>query len=256
MHPARRLALSFAVLAVAGPATATAAQPEAPRAETAGPPEAMIDFLGRRRECAELAAAPGEPVTVPEDRLEWLRCDALAAEEIALRRQFAADASALVYLDQAPEDFELESTQIHSYHGPPRANVSRIELSGTDQTGRVRWQLAADSQADGGRATSISVSWGTHRARTIRLDNGRVPRLDVASVWVAVGSGPGSDELNLEMRFDFPRDWCGDIDRDDRPRLSIIFTAEAARAFRQDRTNCGGSYQELRAEGSDPPVFR
>jgi hypothetical protein len=245
-----------AVLTVAGPATA--AQRGAPRAAMPGPPEIMIDFLGRRRECAGLAASPDEPATrpAPGSWREWLRCDRIPAEEAALRRQFAADAAALAFLNQPPEDFEPEFVQVHSYHGPPRGNVTHIELSGTDHSGRVRRRLVADNQADDGRATSISVSWGTHRARTILIDNRRVPWLDVGSVWVALGIEPNRDQLNLEMRFDFARGWCGDVDRDDRPRLSITFTDVGARAFRQNKTNCMGGYEELQADAAETPVFR
>lgn len=260
MHLPARLALSLAVLAVAGPAAAaaTTAQGSRPRAEIPGPPEAMIDFLGRRRECAGLAPLPGEPIVppAPGSWREWLQCDRIPAEESALRGQFSADPSALAYLDQPPEHFELDSFLIHAYHGPPRGIVAQIELAGTDHSERLRWRLAADSEAAGGRATSITVSWGTHRTRTIRLDNRRVPRLDVGSVWVALGPEPARDELYLEMRYDFPRGWCGDIDRDDRPRLTITFRPDGARVLRQDKTNCGGGYEEMRADEGNPPVFR
>ena len=62
----------------------------------------MIDFLGRRRECAQLRRNR-EPEHLDEDH-DWrrLECSRIAAEESELRRRHSADASAMRWFDAQP----------------------------------------------------------------------------------------------------------------------------------------------------------
>jgi hypothetical protein len=240
---------------VSAASQASAAQPGA---ET-GPPEDMIDFLGRRRECSNLAPEPGEvlPAPRPGSWREWLRCGALAAEEAGLRHRYQHDARALSYLDQAPSAFRLDAIVTHTYDGPPPALVERSEQRGVAADGRTAWRMILDRKAAGGRATAVTVSWGNHASRTIYLDNRMFPRLDLTSAWVAVRERP-HEALILEMRYGFVRGWCGDVDRDDRARVSLYFRPESVEVFRQDLTNCNFNYRELepRAFAAPPPARR
>jgi hypothetical protein len=223
-----------------------------------GPPEDMIDFLGRRRECSKLAPEPGEalPAPRPGSWREWLRCGTLAAEEVELRRRYRNDARALRYLDQAPSAFALDAIVAYTYDGPPPALVERSEQRGVAADGRVAWRMILDRKAAGGRATAVTVSWGNHASRTIYLDNRMFPWLALTSAWVAVKERP-QEEFIVEMRYGFVRGWCGDVDRDDRGRVSVYFKPEGVEVFRQDPTNCNASYQELaRGAFAAPPAAR
>lgn len=224
--------------------------PEAQRRlELGEPPGDMIDFLGRRRECAERAPRPGEPRPPETDlRHAWLRCGDLAREEDGLRRRYAEHAVAMAYLDQAPSEFELGRIFALSRHGPP-AIVERSEFSGTDLSGRVRWTLEVDGRADGGRATSVTVSWGEHPRRTIYLDNIALPYLDTFPEAVELIVDPDEGRLMVELKYGFRRGWCGNIDPDDRPTVSIQFWRERIAVYVHDMANCASdSYEEVDAD--------
>lgn len=224
-----------------------------------GPPADMIDFLGRRRECAQLAPEPGEvvPAPPPGSWREWLRCETLPAEEVALRRRYESDARAIAFLDQAPGAFRLETITVHAYDGPPPGRVEHAEQRGLDSGGRIPWQMVLDRQATEGRATAVTVSWGNHRTRTIYLDSQMFPWLDLTSAWVALSERP-REALILELRYGSVRGWCGDVDRDDRPRVYVYFRPRGVEVSRQDRTNCDNNYDELQPSAfvAPPPVRR
>ena len=251
---------SFVLLAAlsTNPASATsgvgAVQPDI---ET-GPPEDMIDFLGRRKECADLAPEAGEalPAPPPGSWREWLRCETLSAEEQALRRRYGSDTRAIAFLNKAPSDFRSEAITVHTYDGPPPARVEHAEQRGVDADGRIPWRMVLDREAAEGRATAVTVSWGSYPGRTIYLDNQMFPWLDLSSAWVAIRGRP-EEALNIEMRYGAVRGWCGDVDRDDRSRVSVSFTPEGVQVSRQDRTNCNSNYEELRASDfAEPPPAR
>jgi hypothetical protein len=232
-----------------------AAQPEM---ET-GPPEDMIDFLGRRRECSGFAPEPGEVLPAPPagSWREWLRCEALPTEELALRRRYKSDARAIAFLDEAPSDFRLETITVDTYDGPPRARVERSEQRGLDADGRIPWQMILDRQPSEGRATAVTVSWANHPSRTIYLDDDMFPWLDLSSAWTALGERP-REALSIQMRYGWRRGWCGHGDPDDRARVSVYFTRQGAVVFRQIGTNCNANVEELEpgAFVAPPPVRR
>lgn len=250
--------LLFAALPANAASAASSVSPAQPEAET-GPPEDMIDFLGRRKECVDLAPEPGEVIPAPPSGSwrEWLRCETLSAEEQALRRRYASDSRAIAFLDQAPSDFRWETITVHTYDGPPPGRVEHAEQRGFDAGGRIPWRLVLNRQAAEGRATAVTVSWGSYPSRTIYLDNQMFPWLDLTSAWVAVRERP-NEALSIQMRYGFARGWCGDVDRDDRSRVSVYFRPDGIAVFRQDRTNCNGNYQELEASvfAAPPPAQR
>ena len=117
--------------------------------------------------------------------------------------------------------------------------------------------MILDRHAADGRATAVTVTWANHRSRTIYLDNQMFPWLDLTSAWVALRERP-REALSLEMRYGPTRGWCGDLDRDDRSRVSMYFRPEGVEVFRQGSTNCNGSYQKLEASAfaAPPPAVR
>lgn len=80
---------------------AQAAATPADLLQTEDPPIEMIDFLGRRRVCAEQREEGGE--TSP-----WLHCANLPDEEREWRARSAGNAIALAWLDQDPRRFHLK----------------------------------------------------------------------------------------------------------------------------------------------------
>lgn len=247
------LLAAFAAVPAAAALDIKAAQPQlAPE-----PPEDMIDFLGRRRECSKLAPEPGEVLPPPPvgSWEEWLRCEALPAEEEALRRRYKGHSFATGLLNQPPGDFHFDRIFIESYHGPLPADVQQVEQRGVDSSGRVPWRMVLDDKAAGGRATAITVSWGNHPSRTIYLDNRTFPWLDLKSAWVALGEAP-DEHLMLVMRYGARRGWCGAREEDDRSRVSIHFTLQRIEVFRNDRTNCNIESDDLKPDAftKPPPV--
>lgn len=222
------------------------------------PPDDMIDFLGRRRECAEFAPEPGETLRPPPvgSRREWWRCEALPDEERALRRRYSGNATATAFLNQAPSEFRLDRIVTYIHDGSRPGKVEHAEQRGFDASGRIPWEMVLDLQASQGRATSVAVSWSAQPSRTIYLDNRMFPGLDLSSAWVAVREAP-RESIDIEMRYGSGRGWCGDVDRDDRPRVSIHLGPEGVEVFRQERTNCNTNFDRLEpgafAEPSQAP---
>jgi hypothetical protein len=254
----RHFALSLLFLA-ALPADAGAAASGGgvlqPDGET-DPPEEMIDFLGRRKECARLAPEPGEVLPTPArgSWREWLRCEALPAEEQTLRRRYASDRLALAFLDAAPGEFRLGTITVNTYDGPPAGEVENAEQRGHDASGRIAWRMGLDGQAADGRATAVTVSWGRHPPRTVYLDSRMFPLLDLSSARAAVGERP-DDALTIVLRYGPGRGWCGDLDGDDRSRLWLSFRPRGLQVSRQERTNCNPNYEELDARAfAAPPL--
>lgn len=225
----------------------------------ADPPEDMIDFLGRRKECADFAPELNEALPAPPagSWREWLRCDTLGAEEQALRRRYGSDRQAIAFLNQAPRDFRLQTIIVNTYDGPPPGKVEHAEQRGFDSDGRISWQMILDRKAAEGRATAVTVSWGSYPSRTIYLDNQMFPWLDLTSAWVAIRERP-YEALSIEIRYGPYRGWCGDTDRDDRSRVDISFKPNSADVSRQDRANCNVNYEEVEASAfaAPPPTLR
>jgi hypothetical protein len=100
----------------------------------------MIDFLGRRKECADLAPEPGELLPAPPTGSwrDWLRCGTLPAEELALRRRYESDSRAMAFLNQSPSDFLLKSMTVHTYDGPPALGLSIPSSEGLIPIGAYR----------------------------------------------------------------------------------------------------------------------
>ena len=234
-----------------GARAAGQAAPPPPPAE-ADPPRPMIDFLGRRKNCADYAPDPDEPEPPPhpDSWLAWLRCGDLAAEEAELRRRYRADAAAIAHLDQPPEKFRLSEIVVRSYDGPPAARVEQAQQSGTDAEGRTRWRVILDGTA--GSATAVTASWEGMPTRTVHLDHGLFPNLDLGTLQVAFKSRPPHARLSLDLRYDYPRGWCGHVDLDDRPYASIAFAPDHIIVSRQDMTDCSGNYGDVDTAAAQP----
>lgn len=210
---------------------------QAPAAEPGPPPEAMVDFLGRRRLCLALAP-PADRTADQQAESRRLACDALPSEERSWRQRFRADANARAWLDGDPRDFRLPGIIVSSRDGPLPAYVRRIEWSGTELGGSATFRLSIDSDAENGGATLFTASYGDVPGRTYRIDNARFPWLDLQSVRTALGDGPGGTALRVDIRYGYRRGYCGDQDGDDRPVLSLVFARDGVSAADQDRANC------------------
>lgn len=198
------------------------------------PPEEMIDFLGRRRLCAELPAPP-ERSDFQRSEERRLACASLAAEEARWRRRYRDDRAALAWLDRDPRDFRVPRIVVSSWDGPPPAYVHRVELSGTETGGPAPFHLVIDSDSEAGAATLVTASYAGVPARSFRIANDRIPWLDLQSLRVSMGGG--RDYLHADLRFGHRRGYCGD-EGDDRPRLILIFRRDRVTASADDRTNC------------------
>jgi hypothetical protein len=223
--------LLLAALALAQP-TATL--------DPAPPPEAMVDFLGRRRLCLELPA-PDQRNAYEQSESRRLACTGLAAEERVWRDRYRGSADALAWLDRDPRDFRMPGIMVRSGDGPPGAYVHRMEWTGTENGGPAPFRLGIDSDAEQGATTLITASYGDVPERSFRVDNARFPWLDLQSVRASLGT----DLLRIDLRFGYRRGYCGELDEDDRPILTIRFARDRASATFEDRTNCAIRNVEL-----------
>jgi hypothetical protein len=219
-------------------------QPPAAAPEPAPPPEEMIDFLGRRRLCLELAP-PAERNAFEQAEGRRLACDALPSEERHWRDHYRGNVEVSAWLDQDPRNFRLPVISVSGYDGPPAAYVHRMEWTGTESRGPAAFHLAIDTDAENGAATLFTASYGDVPARTFRIDNARFPWLDLQSVTAHLGSGGARDYLHVDIRFGYRRGYCALLDEDDRPRLSIVFHQDRVSASYQDRTNCRTDFVSL-----------
>ena len=253
----RRSAASILALAALQGSATSAASNSGFQPTITGPPAGIIDFLGRRKECADWAPEPGEVLPEPPagSRLEWLRCATLPAEEQELRRRYAGDTGAMTFLDQAPGDFRSNTIIVTTNDGPPLARVEHAEQRGLDASGRIPWQIVLDRQAAGGGDTEVTVSWGSYPARTIYLDNQLFPELDITSALVAIMERP-YEALNIELRYGFVRGWCGYVEGDDRSRVAMIFRPASVEVSRHDRTNCNAGYEQVAPSSLVSPPAR
>ena len=257
----RRSAASIlALAALQASATLAASSVNALQPTVTGPPANIIDFLGRRKECADWAPEPDEvlPAPPPGSRLEWLRCATLPAEEQELRRRYAGDTGAMTFLNQAPADFRSNTIIVTTNDGPPLARVEHAEQRGLDAGGHIPWRIVLERQAAEGRATEVTVSWGSYPDRTIYLENQLFPELDITSALVAIMERPYA-ALTIELRYGFVRGWCGYVEGDDRSRVAIILKPASVEVSRHDRTNCNGGYEQVAPRslvGPPPARFR
>lgn len=199
------------------------------------PPAEMVDFLGRRRLCAERA------VDLPEE--EWLRCADLAGEELGWRARAGADADVLRWLDQSPREFELAGRESVSLTGANSMRPQRVEHSGTDAQGRP-YRLNILTGSDEGRSTRIVTSYDGGPTRSFTIDGRRFPLIDLQSVQVSVRTIRSAQSLEVELSYGHDRPYCR-TQGDNRARVLIFF--ERDRIWAQDvrRTNCEYYFQRI-----------
>src|SRR5262245_39291903 len=108
------------------------------------PPIELVDFLGRRRLCAELGAPEGRGAGERQEA-ERLHCAALPAEERIWRAHYAGNAPVLRWIDLDPRGFHLNGIIVRMWDGPPTARPQHIVQRGRDQRGR-RFRLVINSR--------------------------------------------------------------------------------------------------------------
>jgi hypothetical protein len=220
------MTLLLAALLFAQPAAALDPEP---------PPTEMIDFLGRRRLCLAL---PTPRNALDQSEARRLACASIASEERTWRDHYRGNSAALAWIDHDPRGFRVPGITV-SGDGPPPAYVHRIELSGTESGGPTPFHLSIDSDAENGGATLFTASFGDVPARTFRIDNARFPWLDLQSVVTGLRRPSPDAYLRVELRFDYRRGYCAELDQDDRPHLTLYFYRDRVTANYEDRTNCG-----------------
>jgi len=207
------------------------------------PPTEMIDFLGRRRLCAELPE-PAERDADYRREAERLRCAGLPVEERAWRARYAGQPDVLRWIDRDPLGFHLNSILISAWHGPPGAYVRRVEQRGIDvQTGRP-YHLVIDGQTDS-NWVRITASYLDRPERSFTLDARRFPWLDLQSLEVSLGTPPREGWLHLTMRYGERRGYCAIGETDDRPQVVVIFERERIMGQRSERPNCEAVWTDL-----------
>lgn len=218
----------------------TAAPPirpgEADTLADTGPPVEMIDFLGRRRLCADEDRDAGER--------ERLHCAALTGEERAWRTRFSGNARALRWLDQAPRDFRLERRFVVTFDGPLPARPRRTEQSGVNIEGR-RYRLTIDTEADGGRSTRIVAAYDGWPERSFTLSNRLFPLIDLQSLSVGTSEPPSARGLSVQLSYGDERSYCDTV-TDNRQKVIVSFQQNRVSALHVLRTNC--AYDSERIE--------
>jgi hypothetical protein len=199
------------------------------------PPIEMIDFLGRRRQCAYSG--------VPADEQTRLHCATLPGEERAFRARFANDAAALRWLDQAPLAFRLDHRLVADLDSSEPTTPRRTEQSGVDDEGRP-YRLIINTEADGGRSTSIDVAFAGWPIRRFALSNRDFPLIDLQSLLVSVW-GDIDPRFGVRLRFGHMRGYCAELDYDDREIVSIAFTRNEGTGYVTRRTNCERVYERI-----------
>lgn len=199
------------------------------------PPVAMIDFLGRRSQCAYS--------DVPAREQARLRCAALAGEESALRTRFVDDAGALRWLNQPPLDFRMRTRFISTFDGPDPVRPRTVAQSGVDDRGRP-YQLVIDTRADHGRSTRITAVYDNRPERSFTLENRAVPLLDLQTLTVGVQEVPDDQRLTVRILYGHDRTYCGEAG-DNREEIRIAFGAAGASAYAMRRTNCQRVYENV-----------
>jgi hypothetical protein len=226
-------------------AQAAAPAPDDPRLWD-NPPTEMIDFLGRRRLCAELGQPDHRDASDQAAAERW-RCAPLSTEERTWRARYADNAQVRAWLDLDPRRFSLNNVSIHAWHGPPRAETRRVEQNGVDARTGQSYHLVIDAGVDGGRRIRVTASFAELAPRSFTLDAAVVPFLDLQSLTVALGALPvRRDRLYVMMRYGELRGYCSLDADDDRPEVSIVFERDTIRASRLgEPVNCEAVWTDL-----------
>jgi hypothetical protein len=201
------------------------------------PPTEMVDFLGRRRLCAELGEPENRNAADRAAAARW-RCAALPAEERTWRARYADNAQVRAWLDLDPIRFRLNNVEISGYDGPPPARPRRIEQAGVDARTGQPYRLVIETGPDN-RRTRITASFANVPMRSFTLDDRQVPFLDLQSLQVMLGTPPvRRPRLALTLRYGEMRGYCTLEERDDRPEIQIVFDGDGVRGYRTDGINC------------------
>jgi len=221
-------------------------KPQSVLTVTAEPPVELIDFLGRRQQCAALGdIQPSDRSDRETARLSWLRCDELVDEENGFKRRYSDEPSALGWLDQSPSDFMLDRVTFNLSH-VPLPIINRVLQEGVDVGGTVQWHASVDRTVLAGSSTAIVISWNNYGSLTLVIPNTELPQLDLASLEIRAEAPPYRDLFVLQIPYGFESGWCGDfMNDDDRPHLSIKVVEGELKAYRTKMTNCDHEVERL-----------
>jgi hypothetical protein len=212
------------------------------------PPEDMIDFLGRRRECRSIDPdrESGSRRAIEERESRWFGCGRLARDEAALRARYASLPRALDWLDLPPGKYEPPWIVAHSYHGPPPVRVKAVELRGTDETGAISYRVSGVLGEGAVPSTRLTVSFGSGSERILHLPARLFPWVDLTSLWAAIDPDPERRQMIVQLRYGQFRGWCGHVDRDDRPGVSVVLAPDGITSVsREIMTNCRSAYEDV-----------
>jgi len=208
------------------------------------PPTEMVDFLGRRRLCAQLGEPENYNVGDRAAAERW-RCAALPGEERTWRARYANNALVRAWLDLDPIRFTLNNVEINAWHGPLPARPRRIEQAGVDARTGQPYRLVIEA-GSGTRQTRITASFANAPTRSFTLDDTQVPFLDLQSLRVMLGTPPvRRPQLYVMLRYGEMRGYCSLEQRDDRSEISIVFEPERVRASRSETINCETNWSDL-----------
>jgi hypothetical protein len=205
----------------------------------------MVDFLGRRRLCAELGSSEHHDVSERAE-VARLRCSALHDEERVWRARYADDAATRAWLDLDPIMFRLNQVVVSAWHGPPPALPGRIVQEGTDARSGEPYRLIIESASATGGTTRITASFAGIATRSFTLANSHFPLLDLQSLTVSMGRQrvPGG-QLHVTLRYGYPLGYCVLDEPDDRPMVSLVFEPDRIRASRSETINCETNWAEV-----------
>ena len=198
------------------------------------PPVELIDFLGRRYECAHRG--------VPRAEQARLRCASLHGEEQGWRTRFANDDGALRWLDQAPLSFRMDRRLVATLISSEPTTPHRLEQTGVDDGGRP-YRLTIDAREDAGHATRISVTYAGWPARSFTLRHREFPLLDLNTLQASTIPAP-NDRFFVMLSYGHPRRYCGE-DGDSRESVRVVFLPTEVRGDAMRRTNCQRLYEPV-----------
>jgi hypothetical protein len=202
----------------------------------------VIDFLGRRKLCQDLQ---------DDDRASTLEarrvrgCATLVAEERRWRQVYFDNAPVMAWLNDDPAEFKLNTISVETWDGPPPIRTNRLELAGTDANGKTPVSVSITTDSNGRNWIRITVSWGDVAPRTIQLPASDFPEFDPSSALIALRPSGPHESLSLRISYGWWRGYCGSLDEDDRPRISMTFTRTNVTGRRRAMTNCNLNYSDL-----------
>lgn len=238
---------AVAILACVVAAAQPAAAAQAPRVK-GEEPEEMIDFLGRRSECPDLAAdEAGDQSEYSKYHWERLSCATLAAEEAIFRAKYAMEPDVIAMLDDKERVIRRDAL-LFSADGMAGADTRYVEQNGTDASGQHEYRLVADSRVLEGRRTRITVFINGKETGSVLLANRLFEPLDLQTLRTNYDVQAGRHRLQVTVNYGWPREYCYQ-NHDARPLLSFFFSgSNEPSVSRQGFVNCSPNPESVTPE--------